>query len=85
MRINEAPNLDFAGSVGGAHALIESFSANRSPATRETSQMLATQFGKITKLEPIVLRGMTWILDLPDEEQTDDLLYPGVDQRDLGG
>jgi hypothetical protein len=78
MRMNEAQNLDFAGSVGGARALIESFSATGSAATVKTSLRLAPQFGKIAKLGQIVLRGMTWILDLPDEEQTDDLLYQAL-------
>jgi hypothetical protein len=76
--MNEAQNLEFAGSVGGARALIESFSATDSPATVKTSLRLAPQFGKIAKLGQIVLRGMTWILDLPDEEQTDDLLYQAL-------
>ena len=78
MRMNEAQNLEFAGSVGGARALIESFSASSSPATVEISLRLAPQFDKILKLGQTVLRGMTWILDLPDEEQTDDLLYQAL-------
>jgi hypothetical protein len=78
MRMNDAQNLEFAGSVGGARALIESFSAAGSAATVEMSLGFAAQFDKIVKLGQTVLRGMTWILDLPDEEQTDDLLYQAL-------
>jgi hypothetical protein len=74
--MNETQNLDFAGKVGGARALIEAVPAKKGPASVFSfSLVLTSQLRAVRDVGKLVLRDMNAILDLSDESQTDDLLY----------
>lgn len=72
--MNEARSLEFADMVGGARALIKAI-PSKGPAT-----VLPFPFTIAPLLRPIrdkgrkLLRDMQSVLDLPDEQQTDELL-----------
>jgi hypothetical protein len=76
MLTNQARNLEFAGAIGGARALIQAIPSTPGPAKALPLPLNLGPLLRIVRdLGRAILPEMRAVLDLPDEQQTDELLY----------
>jgi hypothetical protein len=74
--MDRAPSLEFASALGGARALIQSIPSQKGPAKLLPFPLrLPALLEVVRDAGRLALRDWQGILDLPDEQQTDELLY----------
>jgi hypothetical protein len=76
--LNEAQNLEFAKSLGNIEALIKEAPTQPTGTVVTFPSRLGVYLRGTRDTGRILLTSMRQILDLPDEQQTDDLLYQAL-------
>ena len=76
--LNEAQNLEFAKSLGSVEALIKEAPTQSTGTVVTFSSRLVVYLRGTRDTGRTLLASMRQILDLPDEQQTDDLLYQAL-------
>jgi hypothetical protein len=76
--LNEAQNLEFAKSLGSVEALIKEAPTQSTGTVVTFPSRLVVYLRRTRDTGRILLTSMRQILDLTDEQQTDDLLYQAL-------